>query len=171
MASNAFFHEVMTASILAVLAGAITSGCGVDQMEPGEVSRPLPGEPIMAEAPQALTHNGHDYLFIRSAKTWWDASSICEGFGYGLVTINDAQEEAWLHGFEGNSAWWLGYNDIQTEGTWHWSHGSSSYINWNSSQPDNWSNEDCAQDNFNGTGRWNDLPCSYGLYFICESLD
>jgi len=60
--------------------------------------------------------------FIRSVKSWWDAKAICESLGYGLVTVNDASEANWLHGFEGPHSWWLGYNDTQTEGVWRWSH-------------------------------------------------
>jgi hypothetical protein len=114
--------------------------------------------------------SGHDYLFIRSVKNWWDAKAICESLGYGLVTINDASEENWLHGFEGPHTWWLGHNDIQSEGSWRWSHGSSSYANWAPGMPDDWSsNEDCAHDNWSG-GRWNDASCGSGQYIICESL-
>jgi hypothetical protein len=114
--------------------------------------------------------SGHDYLFVRSARNWWDARAICESLGYGLVTVNDANEESWLHGFEGPYIWWLGYNDTESEGSWRWSHGSSSYTNWASGDPNNWSNEDCAMDNWSGDGRWRDYACGSGFYFICESL-
>jgi hypothetical protein len=114
---------------------------------------------------------GHDYLFVRSARSWWEAKAICEALGYGLVTVNDATEEGWLHGFEGPHPWWLGYSDTQTEGVWRWSHGSSSFTNWAAPQPDNYMNsEDCGHDNSSGRGGWNDLACETALYFICESL-
>jgi len=137
----------------------------------GEVPNPseAPSEnSSLREAPQALLYNGHDYLFIRSARTWWEATAICEGFAYGLVTIDDAAEQAWLDSLGNGDRWWIGYNDQVSEGIWRWSHGSSSYTNWHSGEPNNaGNNEDCTE--ITGTGRWNDFPCSASLYFICES--
>ena len=148
-----------TKLLLLVVALAAT-GCGVGPGWPGEAGA----------AQQALMYSGHDYLFIRSLKTWAQAKASCESLGYGLVTINDAAEEAWLRGLEGSSYWWIGYNDIQVEGSWRWSSGSSSYTNWAPGQPDNnLGQQDCAIDNWNG-GQWDDGPCTSAAYYICESL-
>jgi hypothetical protein len=162
-------HRATRSLLVVTLATALVSACdpGTSALEP----TPATPETSLTEAPLPLTANfsGHDYLFIRSAKTWGEASSICESLGYGLVTVNDSQEQTWLHGFGSSHSWWLGYNDVQSEGSWRWSHGTSSYTNWGSLQPDNYNNEDCAH--FMPNGAWNDLPCSSQLYFICESLE
>lgn len=158
MATKISLSRTSKANLLAALAAITIAGCGAEA-------------PAADTAARALMYNGHDYLFIRSAKTWAQAKASCEELGYGLVTVNDANEENWLGSFEGPSAWWIGYTDQQVEGSWQWSTGTSSYSNWNPWQPDNGSGvEDCAEDNYDGTGRWNDLPCSASLYYICESL-
>lgn len=130
-------------------------------------------EPSLATLSRPLMYNGHDYLFIRSPKTWDQAGALCDSLGYGLVTINDAAEETFLQGFEGTSAWWIGFNDQQTKGIWVWRNGTSSYTHWISGVPDNYNNQNefCAEDNYANSHGWNDLTCTVPLYFICESLD
>jgi hypothetical protein len=151
-----FLPMALTAGLL-----TLTPGCG---------GAPPEQESFPALTAQSLMYGSHDYLFIRSARTWDQARLICESFGYGLVTLNDAQEQTWLRGFEGGSAWWMGYNDIAVEGNWQWSHGTSTYLNWNSGEPNDSGGEDCAVDNYVNSSRWNDLPCGSANYFICESL-
>lgn len=155
--SNKYFKVGLVALALAL------AGCG----EPPATSPVL--APTLREAPQALMYNGRDYLFVRSAVSWFTARTLCEDFGYGLVTTNDAAEESWLAGFQGSHSWWIGYNDIEVEGVWRWSHGSSSYTNWRPGQPDDGGNQDCAYDNW-WNGQWDDGGCNWGAFFICESL-
>jgi len=152
------------ARLLPLATALLLGACGPEGLEPAD-----PLSALEAQTRQPLMSQGHDYLFIRSARNWWDAKAICESLGYGLVTVNDASEDSWLQGLEGPHSWWLGYNDIQTEGVWLWSHGASSYTNWAAGEPNNVGNEDCLHANWRG-GRWNDYPCDAGQYFICESL-
>ncbi|HEX8825333.1 MAG TPA: C-type lectin domain-containing protein [Archangium sp.] len=154
------------AHLFALATALLLGACGPEAPEPAS-----PRSTSEGQTWQPLTFNDHDYLFVRSARTWWDAKAICESLGYGLVTVNDASEERWLDGFQGPHTWWLGHNDTQSEGSWRWSHGASSYTNWLSGEPNNaGNNEDCAHDNWLGRGGWNDYPCDIGQYFICESL-
>lgn len=139
------------------------AGCGGGQ-------EPSP-EPALATLSRPVVYMGHDYLFVRSPRSWDQAGALCDSLGYGLVTINDDAEEKFLQSFEGTSAWWIGYNDIQTEGTFLWRNGTSSYTRWGSGEPDNYLNEDCVEENYSNTHLWNDAPCSTPFYFICESLD
>jgi hypothetical protein len=157
--------RLLPARLVVLVTALLLGACGPEGPEPAN-----PRSASEGQAWQPLTFNSHDYLFIRSAKSWWDAKAICESLGYGLVTVNDASEASWLRGFEGPHSWWLGYNDTQTEGVWRWSHGSSSYTNWQSGEPNNVNNEDCAHDNWAGRSGWNDYPCDIGQYFICEAL-
>jgi hypothetical protein len=132
-------------------------------------------------------YGGHVYLFCATVSDWWDARDDClDNDSYDLVTIDDAGEDAWITSTaQGHAAglwWWIGYNDIDAESweepgsAWEWADGSSStYTNWNSGQPDDWSSgEDCGHI-YGSSGAWNDLDCdsdhwgSTYLYFICES--
>ena len=69
------------------------------------------------------------------------------------------------------SGWWIGYNDVASEGSFVWSNGSSStYTNWSSGQPDNGAGtEDCAHMQGGFGAYWNDDQCWNQAYYICES--
>ena len=116
----------------------------------------------------------HPYLFCESALNWADAETTCEDYGYTLLVVDDATEDAWADGVAdtySTDKWWFGYDDITLEGSWVWVDGSSStYTNWGSSEPnDSGGNEDCAQLNRYTDGTWNDEPCSSTFYFVCEA--
>jgi hypothetical protein len=122
---------------------------------------------------QGVVFNNHDYLFVTTPKNWYDARTYCANQGYYLVTIDDAQEEAFLNDQEwrrGLNNWWIGFNDLQSEGWWNWTGAPSttSYSNWHPGEPNNQRDEDCALDRWEGDDRWNDGGCVDGLPFICE---
>jgi len=124
--------------------------------------------------PCDVEHYGGDpYMFCDSTKSWSSAESYCDGYDYHFVTIDDATEDAWLDTTADSYStqkWWIGYNDVSTEGTWVWSDGSSSsYTNWHSGEPNNSGNEDCGQLNRYTDGSWNDEPCGSSFRFICEA--
>jgi formylglycine-generating enzyme required for sulfatase activity len=67
------------------------------------------------------------------------------------------------------SNFWIGYNDIASEGSFVWSSGApAAFVSWNSGVPDNSSNEDCTEFRL-GRNNWNDLNCATGHPFICET--
>ena len=161
-------HRTLTSGLkLALLiapTGALLPGCGDGAPPP---------EPSLATQSRPLTYNGHDYLFIRSAKTWAQADLLCTSLGYGLVSINDAQEEAFLHGFMGTVGWSIGLNSQKTPGVWVWRDGTSpsAYTHWASGEPNNYyGSEYCVYDSSAG---WADVPCTSVStpYVICESLN
>ena len=128
----------------------------------------------IAESSFEISRGDHDYLFVLTPKNWHEARTICQVQGYNLVTVNDGSEESWLaseQSSHGGGSWWLGYHDTIQEGLWFWADGSQGgYTNWLSGQPDNapWVGEDCAIDNWNHSGQWNDLECFLQAKFICE---
>ncbi|WP_438017805.1 C-type lectin domain-containing protein [Sorangium sp. So ce315] len=121
------------------------------------------------------THNGHDYLFCDGQESWTDARATCASQGMSLVTLDDAEEEAWVNRLasaHSTQKWWIGLNDRASEGTFVWDGGGAvSYTNWYAGEPNNaGGDEDCAQLNrFYPEPGWNDEPCSLHLRFICES--
>ncbi|XXT20353.1 C-type lectin domain-containing protein [Sorangium sp. So ce429] len=121
------------------------------------------------------THNGHDYLFCDGQESWTDAKATCASQGMSLLTLSDAEEEAWVVNLASSYStqkWWTGLNDRASEGSFGWDSGEPlSYSNWYPGEPNNaGSNEDCGQLNrFYPELGWNDEPCSLHLRFICES--
>ena len=115
---------------------------------------------------------GHNYLFCTdSTRTWTDALSTCQGWGYSLVTVDDSSENSWLastHSGIGMGTPWIGFNDRSSEGSWVWASGASvSYTNWGSGEPNDSGGEDCGE--IYTSGAWNDIPCGNSDYYICES--
>ena len=76
------------------------------------------------------------------------------------------------HTYEDCTAW-TGLNDLDIEGTYVWDHSNASltFTNWHGREPspiglDQAQTRDCI-DILRGGG-WNDRPCSYLNWFICE---
>ena len=73
----------------------------------------------------------------------------------------------------GNDDFWIGLNDIDSEGEFRWLNGDvlRNEIVWLSGQPDNHNNnEDCVhlnRDRNNPEGA-NDVPCSFNAHGLCE---
>ncbi len=117
---------------------------------------------------------GHVYLYCPSYAVWEDALEICRGWGYDLAAFEDEDEELSVS----NAAyavvattWWVGFNDLDAEGSWSWSNEQPvTYSNWASGEPNDSGGEDCAQILWSGY-EWNDATCASSLPFVCESLD
>lgn len=139
----------------------------------GEVPRDEHGEALV-ETSKAVYFGGHEYHFFLTPQPFDGANETCFDDHMHLVTINSASEAAFLTSTEqnlyGGGVWWIGYNDRQQEGSWKWVDGTpNGYVNWLAGQPDNSNDEDCAADNWDGSGKWNDWNCDHGsAKFICE---
>ena len=124
---------------------------------------------------EEYSNGGQDYLFCDELLDWESAQETCELTGYTLATIDDSTENEWLaesgETFFSSCCSWIGYNDIDTEGTWEWISGSAStYTAWASGEPNNSGNEDCAYLDVSASKQWwNDLNCATERSFICES--
>jgi hypothetical protein len=121
------------------------------------------------------------HLFCEDKATWQVAADTCSAFGLTLTTLDDALENAAvaayaasLHtGFGNPPAWWIGLNDLATEGTYAWDDGTAlAYTNWYAGQPnDPGGTSDCVETNYQynqGAGQWNDQTCTQNRSFICE---
>ena len=75
-------------------------------------------------------YQGDRYYRDTSSLNWTDARAFAQGLGGDLVTINDQAENDWLREkLYGN--FWIGLNDIDTEGTHVWASGEPvTYTNW-----------------------------------------
>jgi len=110
--------------------------------------------------------NGHTYKLLDAA-TWADAQAAARQLGGDLVTVNDADEQAWIWSTFSPSAdlFWIGINDEDRDGVFTWASGERvGYTNWSAGEP----NDSYAAGEYHGTmwgeqaGAWNDLgPTSY----------
>ncbi len=66
---------------------------------------------------------------------------------------------------------WIGYNDLASEGSFAWLHGDSTYINFNTGEPNNAHyREDCIHmRGSQNSSTWNDNYCSDVQRFVCEA--
>lgn len=67
--------------------------------------------------------------------------------------------------------YWIDLTDVGKEGHWIMlSTGKrSTFTSWDSGQPDNSGNQDCAYNNFRKRlGRWDDLSCTSKTQVMCE---
>ncbi|XP_023148651.2 CD209 antigen-like protein C [Amphiprion ocellaris] len=110
------------------------------------------------------------YLLSQASDSWTNGREDCKRQGADLVVINSAEEQTFLSMFA-NKPTWIGLNDIQTEGTWMWVDGTPLTLSyWDTDEPNNGGEEDCAQIRTAHNTLWNDVPCTSSLQWICEKL-
>lgn len=134
---------------------------------------------------------GSTYLFCRTEADYATAKTECGNRGATLVKLESAAQATALtmraKDYLGTEqGYWLGLDDLTTEGEWVWSDASSlgtanavsnvfdcdtaqtgdHYCNWGDEQPNDDGGEDCVSVRASGT--WNDLSCSYAFPFICQ---
>ncbi|KAK6194941.1 hypothetical protein SNE40_000470 [Patella caerulea] len=119
-------------------------------------------------------HTGQNCMKVYNVEqTWFDANNTCSQDGGQLVTMTPDDVDlkyAVLHEHLSAEEWfWIGANDIDTEGEWKWNDGSTVQpLKWMPDNPDNSEgNEDCLETT---NIHWNDQPCNDLRKFICEKL-
>lgn len=99
--------------------------------------------------------NGNQYALIK-CHHWQDCKTAAAKENASLVSITSEQENDWVkENFVEKSAVWIGFNDLDQEGSFKWTTNEAvSYTNWNSGEPNNVNNEDAAS--MLPSGKWND---------------
>ncbi|XP_075160772.1 brevican core protein triforce isoform X2 [Haematobia irritans] len=123
------------------------------------------------------------YLGIFFKANWFKATQYCRYHGMHLASISSQEENDRLEkhikdfGLE-NEHFWVSGTDLADEGNFFWlSTGRPiTFTNWNAGEPnnyryDNGEEENCLELwNRDGKGlKWNDSPCSFETYFVCEA--
>ena len=121
--------------------------------------------------------NGH-YYRLTDPLPWLDAEEQAVAWGGHLVTLRSWDEESWIKDTFGEEEhFWIGFNDIETEGDWVWSSGEPVvYTNWAEGEPNNYEDEDVAIMNWEGPGceppclgdTWNDTDSSPDVRGVVE---
>lgn len=101
----------------------------------------------------------HDYAALADCAGWHACESAAVLEGAHLVTVNDANEQAWLVSqFGGIDLFWIGLSDEAVTNTWVWTNGEPlTYTNWHSGEPSHsGGTEHYALMNWATPGEWND---------------
>ncbi|HRH70488.1 MAG TPA: HYR domain-containing protein, partial [Flavobacteriales bacterium] len=121
------------------------------------------------------TYQGRKYFYRNTNSNWLTANNAAIAAGGHLAVIRDAAHNAWLRsavdaaGGTGQN-FWIGLNDVTTEGAWRWTNSASiGFLNWDSgaSEPNSQGgNEDYAHVKSNG--KWNDEKSSTSMRSVIE---
>ncbi|XP_071807950.1 C-type lectin domain family 4 member M-like [Asterias amurensis] len=102
---------------------------------------------------------------------WEEGKQICVELGGVMVVPQYEEEIQHLKNMCSCDKFWIGCNDIQTEGTWVCLDGEGTIdvqdARWKDSEPNNVDgNEDCACTA--GATGWNDIKCENRQTLICQ---
>ncbi len=126
------------------------------------------------------TYQGHKYALTLTAGTWATLESQAQIYGGHLVTINSAEENAWLVSTFPQNSLFIGLyqpeGSSEPGGGWSWISGEAAmYWNWGGGQPDGWMSEDnYGMMNIGALdGQWHDVgpsgfPLNGAYYGIVE---
>uniref|UniRef100_A0A670J1X4 C-type mannose receptor 2 n=1 Tax=Podarcis muralis TaxID=64176 RepID=A0A670J1X4_PODMU len=117
-----------------------------------------------------LTNSCYQFNF-QSTLSWQEAGKSCEQQGASLLSITEVHEQTYINGLLTGygSTLWIGLNDLDLNGGWQWSDNSPlKFLNWESDQPDNPSEENCGVIRTESSGEWQNRDCSMALPYICK---
>jgi len=126
-----------------------------------------------------VSYSSSSYLIFDDKKQWVEALASCRTIGAELVKIESQNETEFINAtfLSTRKSIWIGLTDVQEEGVWKWSDGTSlqGYSNWGPKEPNN--NEDSqhcvvvvmgmmGDDYFDA--EWNDWVCEKINFYLCE---
>ncbi|KAG8446993.1 hypothetical protein GDO86_014439 [Hymenochirus boettgeri] len=117
-----------------------------------------------------LTRNCYQFNF-QSALSWSEAWTSCRQQDAHLLSITEIHEQTYITGLLTGytSSLWMGLNDLDINGGWQWSDGSPlKYLNWESDQPSNSNEENCAVIRTESSGSWQNRDCGNALPYACK---
>jgi hypothetical protein len=116
--------------------------------------------------------NDSVYWFCPGPVNRFAARDFCVAHGGDLTSIADLPEDGFVRGLvAGPRDWFIGLEDLVTEGIYEWSDGSATdYLAWAPGEPNNVDNENCVELALEDNWSWNDTNCENEQAFICEAL-
>ena len=117
-----------------------------------------------------VQRNGSTYRLTPTKMTWAQAQSYAQRLGGNLVTVNDAAEEDFLQATFGSDEFWIGLNDVASEGNFVWASGEAvTYTNFAPNEPNNsGGNQDYGLMNFSSRKEWDDGSANKQIFGIIE---
>ncbi|XP_024434841.2 C-type lectin domain family 4 member E [Desmodus rotundus] len=115
------------------------------------------------------------YFFSMNTMTWSASVKNCSSMGAHLAVINTQEEQEFLfHEKPKKREFYIGLTDQMIDSQWKWVDGTpfmTSLSFWDVGEPNNLATvEDCVtiRDSSNPRRNWNDVPCFFNLFRICE---
>ncbi|XP_078684127.1 uncharacterized protein LOC144917711 [Branchiostoma floridae x Branchiostoma belcheri] len=131
---------------------------------------------LLTSCPEGYTiWRGICYKACNTLKTFSEADAACRVDGGTLAMPRDADTNAFLVSLykpvNDHTSFWFGLHDQREEGRFEWVDGSAlgPYNSWGPKEPNDAGGEDCAVFSAKLKHKWNDQPCHYRLYFICQA--
>nr|XP_006815389.1 PREDICTED: uncharacterized protein LOC100369221 [Saccoglossus kowalevskii] len=159
-----------------------TTNIATTQPEPAPTTGCTPSGPPITTGFPYIDVNCERYHIIANKHTWHASKGQCEDIGGVLASINTqpifkAVRQFIMNGNFDNSirGYWIGLNDITTEGSFEWLNGDTfGWTAWAAGQPnDNHqqssSGEDCVQLWKKKSYKWDDNYCHRKLGYICQT--
>ncbi|KAI8491947.1 hypothetical protein Bbelb_303200 [Branchiostoma belcheri] len=114
---------------------------------------------------------GTCYKAYATRKAFWAANGHCKLNGGTLAMPKDTATNNFLISLTKHfdfRFFWFGLHDLDKEGSFQWIDGTAlgGFNWWNVGEPNNCNIEDCAH--YHWQGKWNDVDCSWKLYFFCQ---
>ena len=117
------------------------------------------------------------YRLTPASQSWQQIQEFCRNWG-GTLAVHGVKtrenRKTLIQNLSINFNFWIGVNDIASEGNWVWVNGeraSSSELIWYSGQPNGGRNQNCVGVHGNPTsdaGLAYDRPCAASRHGLCE---
>lgn len=115
---------------------------------------------------------GYCYRKVTDCDSWSASQGTCATKAANLPSIHSHEENVYVQSLHGGEHSWLGLTDVNSEGTFVWSDGTSfDFDHWAKNQPNNFQNEDCVHTLGFLRGHqyeWNDVDCEDCHKFTCK---
>ena len=115
---------------------------------------------------------GYCYRKVAPCRSWSLSQGTCSIQGANLPSIHSQEENVFVQSLHGGEKSWLGLSDINTEGKFVWTDGTSTdFHHWAKFQPNNFGNQDCVHTlGFlkDHDYEWNDVNCTDCHRFTCK---
>jgi hypothetical protein len=137
---------------------------------------------VVLAGPITNPANSHLY-YLLSPTNWSGAEAVGRSLGGHLVTINDAEENAWIISAFSNLTTqtsfglWIGLNDAAEEGNFVWADGDpAGYRNWLAGEPNSGGGYYPDEDQIvmrpygvTSPGQWMDAPGTQTHFAVIEA--